>query len=93
MLHIKSMMSKTKSCLYGFICRLDTEESIGDLKYRSVEIIQTDKRKKGMEKQKWNLISKSQEVILSTLTYMLREGNGIPLQYSCLENPMDGGAW
>ena len=23
----------------------------------------------------------------------LREGNGIPLQYSCLENPMDGGAW
>ena len=24
---------------------------------------------------------------------MLGEGNGIPLQYSCLENPMDGGAW
>ena len=25
---------------------------------------------------------------------MLRgEGNGNPLQYSCLENPMDGGAW
>ena len=24
---------------------------------------------------------------------MCREGNGIPLQYSCLENPMDGGAW
>ena len=22
-----------------------------------------------------------------------REGNGTPLQYSCLENPMDGGAW
>ena len=21
------------------------------------------------------------------------EGSGIPLQYSCLENPMDGGAW
>ena len=21
------------------------------------------------------------------------EGNGIPLQYSCLENPVDGGAW
>ena len=25
--------------------------------------------------------------------FYLREGNGIPLQYSCLENPMDGGAW
>ena len=22
-----------------------------------------------------------------------REGNGTPLHYSCLENPMDGGAW
>ena len=21
------------------------------------------------------------------------EGNGNPLQYSCLENPMDGGTW
>ena len=25
--------------------------------------------------------------------YNLGEGNGNPLQYSCLENPMDGGAW
>ena len=23
----------------------------------------------------------------------LGEGNSTPLQYSCLENPMDGGAW
>ena len=23
----------------------------------------------------------------------IREGNGTPLQYSCLENPMDRGAW
>ena len=26
-------------------------------------------------------------------TPALGEGNGTPLQYSCLENPMDGGAW
>ena len=25
--------------------------------------------------------------------YLLGEGKGTPLQYSCLENPMDGGAW
>ena len=25
--------------------------------------------------------------------YVSGEGNGTPLQYSCLENPMDGGAW
>ena len=23
----------------------------------------------------------------------IREDNGTPLQHSCLENPMDGGAW
>ena len=30
---------------------------------------------------------------LSTTVSLLGEGNGTPLQYSCLENPMDGGAW
>ena len=27
------------------------------------------------------------------ISVIIREGNGTPLQYSCLENPMDGGAW
>ena len=27
------------------------------------------------------------------LTLSVGEGNGTPPQYSCLENPMDGGAW
>ena len=27
------------------------------------------------------------------LEIIIGEGNGTPLQYSCLENPMDGGAW
>ena len=27
------------------------------------------------------------------VAYRFGEGNGTPLQYSCLENPMDGGAW
>ena len=30
---------------------------------------------------------------LGTPALKVREGNGTPLQYSCLENPMDGGAW
>ena len=29
----------------------------------------------------------------SQIYLLCREGNGTPLQYSCLENPMDGGAW
>ena len=31
--------------------------------------------------------------ILSVFILTAREGNGNPLQYSCLENPMDAGAW
>ena len=27
------------------------------------------------------------------LVFIFGEGNGNPLQYSCLENPMGGGAW
>ena len=28
-----------------------------------------------------------------TIISLTGEGNGTPLQYSCLENPVDGGAW
>ena len=46
-------------------------------------------------------ISKKTEVKLKSnslgkLNYTrnnIGEGNGTPLQYSCLEDPMDGGAW
>ena len=29
---------------------------------------------------------------ICTSVFIAREGTGTPLQYSCLENPMDGGA-
>ena len=32
-------------------------------------------------------------LIYPALGSIFGEGNGTPLQYSCLENPMDGGAW
>ena len=32
-------------------------------------------------------------ILLSLFTFMFGEGNGSPLQCSCLENPRDGGAW
>ena len=50
-------------------------------------------------KQKHNLVSlkcgKSHEggEIWEIMPCEFGEGNGTPLQYSCLENPMDGGAW
>ena len=35
----------------------------------------------------------SSKFLLTACIYTLREGDGTPLQYSCLENPMGGGAW
>ena len=32
-------------------------------------------------------------VLYILVAYFTGEGNGTPLQYSCLENPMDRGAW
>ena len=32
-------------------------------------------------------------IVLFFLKVVFGEGNGTPLQYSCLENPMGGGAW
>ena len=31
--------------------------------------------------------------VMTDVDSIFREDNGTPLQYSCLENPMDGGAW
>ena len=31
--------------------------------------------------------------VMTNLDSIFGEGNGNPPQYSCLENPMDGGAW
>mgnify|MGYP006996370301 FL=1 len=32
-------------------------------------------------------------LVFKCLLAALGEGNGTPLEYSCLENPMDGGTW
>ena len=32
-------------------------------------------------------------IIFGSTSDWIGEGNGTPLQYSCLENPMDRGAW
>ena len=39
------------------------------------------------------LVSSVWQLFLLCLFLKLGGGNGIPLQYSCLENPLDGGAW
>ena len=39
------------------------------------------------------IYSKHLEQYLAYSRYSVGEGNGTPLQYSCLESPMDEGAW
>ena len=56
------------------------------------------KRKKKIVRPKgWNEMSLAfyhcNFIFYSDSIHNTREGNGNPLQYSCLENPMDGGAW
>ena len=41
----------------------------------------------------YSLVFLLSQHFLYNLIAFLGEGNGNPLQYSCLENPMDGGAW
>ena len=36
---------------------------------------------------------KNMAVVINFPSMITGEGNGNPLQYSCLENPMGGGAW
>ena len=38
-------------------------------------------------------LNRHTDVIWASLEEQTGEGNGTLLQYSCVENPMDGGAW
>ena len=41
-----------------------------------------------------NFFGKGMSLLFNMLSrFVIGEGNGTPLQYPCLENPMDGGAW
>ena len=58
-----------------------------------------DKEGKNIQWRKDNLFNKlcwdnwSTTCKIMKLEHFLREGNGTPLQQSCLENPMDRGTW
>ena len=43
---------------------------------------------------RWTLVGKVMSLLFNMLSRLvIGVGNGTPLQCSCLENPMDGGAW
>ena len=58
------------------------------------EIFPVSSNHKGLLFEKFSsFYNPSMVHILLVIYGYFREGNGTPLQYSCLENPMDGGAW
>ena len=52
-----------------------------------------ERRRRGQQRIKWlDGINNSMDMNLTKLQVRIGESNGTLLQYSCLENPMDGGA-
>ena len=63
----------------------------------SLEHLVLPESKVVMKKKKWRYVKAISQANLKELpvaeTGTTGVNNGTPLQYSCLENPMDGGAW
>ena len=76
---IPSRYGLSDKTIHGHGCRM-TEESISVLDYQREGQAQA-----GLAVWKVSL--------WCSLQHFPREDNGTPLQYSCLENPTDGGAW
>ena len=65
---------------------LHSQQAIGALRDRPV----SRQRQRPSLLCLWSL---NKTIYITSLTHCNGEGHGTPLQYSCLENPMDGGAW
>ena len=56
--------------------------------------MQVKKEQLEPDMEQWTGFKLGKEYIKTAEVYVFfGEGDGTPLQYSCLENPMDGGAW
>ena len=62
-------------------------------KYRNSGEKQNKKNRNFYEMPKFEKNCEQEHINLATKSTIGGEGNGTPLQYSCLENSMDGGAW
>ena len=106
---LKLNIQKTKIMASGPITSWETDgETVSDFIFLGSKIIadgdcshEIKRRLLLGRKVMTNLdsILKSRDITLPTKVHIVKamvfpgEGNGTPLQYSCLENPMDGGAW
>ena len=90
-------ITEIKNILEGINSRIcEAEEWISELEDETLEITSEEqnnvkrmKRAEASLRDIWDHIKCTNIQIIG----VPEEGNGTPLQYSCLENPMDGGAW
>ena len=77
-----------------FACKLQGETFFSILAFPEMPVISISHSVQSPESRQVFYSSSVQPIYI---LYKCRvgdgEGNGTPLQYSCLENPMDGGAW
>ena len=76
------------------INKTKTFEKINKIDKPLARLIKKKREKNQINKirnEKGEVTTGNAEIRISALGF--GEGNGTPLQYSCLENPMDGGAW
>ena len=79
-LFVSLILSCISHCLYRYWLYL----------YR----LETKYQKEKLRKQShWHHIKGEKKLGINLPKEVNGEGNGTPLQYSCLESPMDGGAW
>ena len=98
--HTNNTIREIKNTLEGTYSRIsEAEEQISELEDKMVEITSEEQNKvKRMERTEdslrdlWDNIKHTNLLIIGG-PRRSEEGNGTPLQYSCLENPMDRGAW
>ena len=67
--------------LLKFFQKIGEEGSLSNSLYKTTITLISKQDKYNTNKENYRPIS------------LMRDGNGTPLQYFCLENPMDGGAW
>ena len=85
---LEGLMLKLKLQHFGHLMqRTDSLENI-------LMLGKTEGRRRGQQRiRQLDAITDSMDMSLSHLWELVGEGNGTPLQYSCLENPMDVGDW
>ena len=84
-----TLMAESEEELKSFLTKVKEESEKVGLKLN----IQKTKIMASGPITSWEIDGETVKTVSDFILGGSREGNGTPLQYSCLDNPMGGGAW